>query len=98
LQPSEPLARRLLQHHGVGAQLAQTQEELAELIVAISHLRRGRITHILGLRNEIADVEIMLEQLVALVDDEDPGAMDRTRGRKRAKAEASMNKRDTRDS
>jgi NTP pyrophosphatase (non-canonical NTP hydrolase) len=79
----------LIEHHGEEAQLRQTIEELAELIVEISHYQRGRIS-VLGLRDEIADVEIMLEQLIYLVDAEDPDAMDRTRRRKRAKAVASV--------
>jgi hypothetical protein len=87
--PTASLAAMLIEHHGEEAQLRQSQEELAELIVSINHFVRGRIS-VLGLRDEIADVEIMLEQLIYLVDAEDPDAMDRTRKRKRAKAVASV--------
>jgi hypothetical protein len=87
-RPPSSLAALALEAFGVDAQLAQAQEELAELIVVISHLRRGRIGHPMGLRDEIADVEIMLEQLRYLVDDDD--AMDRTRARKRAKCLAAI--------
>ncbi len=43
-------------------QLNQVQEELAELVVSISHFRRERVDEnkVIG---EVADVEIMLEQL-----------------------------------
>ena len=47
---------------GFISQARQTQEECAELIVAISHRLRGRAT--LGsLASEVADVEIMIDQM-----------------------------------
>lgn len=48
---------------GLDAQLLQTQEEAAELIVAISHFRRGRKSSREALLEELADMEIMLEQM-----------------------------------
>lgn len=48
--------------YGPSAQLAQTQEEAAELIVAISHLRRGR-DGIVPVIEEAADLLIMLRQV-----------------------------------
>lgn len=56
---------------GMDAQLLQTQEEAAELIVAISHFRRGRENGKKAVLEELADMEIMLEQMrAALGDDE----------------------------
>lgn len=46
--------------YGENAQEQLAQEECAELIQAISHKHRGRAQNI---AEEIADVEIMLEQL-----------------------------------
>ncbi|MEE0816119.1 MAG: hypothetical protein U0M13_10705 [Desulfovibrio fairfieldensis] len=48
---------------GLDAQLLQTQEEAAELIVAISHFRRGRVNSKKEVLEELADMEIMLEQM-----------------------------------
>lgn len=45
------LAERTLRQFGLDAQLQVLQEELAEAIVAISHLRRGRC----GAREELTD-------------------------------------------
>lgn len=47
---------------GVATQCTLVQEELAELIVAISHWRRKRIKPVQVL-SEVADVYIMCEQL-----------------------------------
>lgn len=55
------LYQRALDHFGAHSQLAMAQEECAELIAAISHLRRrNSVEELMG---EIADVEIMLGQL-----------------------------------
>jgi len=54
---------------GVEAQLNQVKEEAAELIVAVSHYQRERIG-LVEIADEIADVTIMLEQLVLLLDAE----------------------------
>lgn len=51
--------------YGPGAQREQLAEECAELIVAISHFRRGRIGHA-ELAEEMADVEIMIDQMRVL--------------------------------
>lgn len=48
---------------GLDAQLLQTQEEAAELIVAISHFRRGRVNSKKEVLEELADMKIMLEQM-----------------------------------
>jgi len=47
---------------GEKAQLEMMQEECAELITAISHFNRGRITSD-ELCGEIADVQIMIQQM-----------------------------------
>jgi NTP pyrophosphatase (non-canonical NTP hydrolase) len=52
-------------HYGLDAQLNVLQEELAELIQAVSKYRRGDPKH---LPEEIADVYIMLSQIVYLLD------------------------------
>lgn len=52
-------------HYGLESQLNILQEELAELIQAVSKYRRGDPSHII---EEIADVEIMLDQVVYLLD------------------------------
>lgn len=51
---------KAIQMYGDKAQENQAIEELAELIQAICHKHRGRENNI---EEEIADVEIMLEQL-----------------------------------
>lgn len=51
-------------HYGIESQLDILQEELSELIQAVSKFRRGDDTHIL---EEIADVEIMLSQVEYLI-------------------------------
>ena len=52
--------RAAIRHYGEAAQEEVAIEELAELIQAITHKHRGREHNI---AEEIADVEIMLEQL-----------------------------------
>lgn len=51
-------------HYGREYQLNILQEELAELLQAISKYRRGDPSHIM---EEIADVEIMLDQVKYLL-------------------------------
>ncbi len=51
---------------GQGPQLRQLQEECGELVAAVNHFERGRVTaHDLAL--EMADVSIMLEQGIRIV-------------------------------
>jgi len=54
---------RAIKTYGIDAQLDQTIEEAAELIVAINHLRRNRVDQS-ELITELADVSIMIEQIV----------------------------------
>lgn len=59
------LYRRAVKQWGIVPQYLQLTEEMAELTVKVHHLIRGRIQdpkHDEGLAEEIADVEICLEQ------------------------------------
>lgn len=61
-------AKEYLEKFGEDAQLNQTQEELAELIVAINHYRRKRISR-RALSKEVADVTFMLAQINIIIGD-----------------------------
>lgn len=54
------LGKKAIDRWGGEDQCRQAQEELAELIVALSHAIRGRKHNV---HEEIADVEIMLTQM-----------------------------------
>lgn len=56
--------KTIAEHYGLDSQLNILQEELSELIQAVSKYRRGDPSHIL---EEIADVEIMLDQVKYLL-------------------------------
>ena len=56
--------KTIADHYGLDSQLNILQEELAELIQAVSKFRRGDPSHII---EEIADVYIMLEQITYLL-------------------------------
>lgn len=53
---------------GETAQLSQLKEELAELIVAVSHYTRGRPNAVDNLLEEMVDVEIMTAQLKIILE------------------------------
>lgn len=57
--------------YGSEQQLAQTQEEAAELITAISHYRREREGSMAELIEEVADMKIMLRQMTRILDAEE---------------------------
>ena len=58
-------ARHILQHYGILHQKSKTVEELAELIVALrKDILAGKEQHSRAVLEEIADVHIMLEQLL----------------------------------
>ena len=59
----ESLSKIALDHYGTASQLDVAQEELAELVVAISHFRRGRDESKQRIIEEISDVIIMTQQL-----------------------------------
>jgi predicted HTH domain antitoxin len=58
-----------VKHFGICEQYDQAIEELAELIVAIRHYKRGRIS-LHDIASEVADVEIMCSQLRCIIGDE----------------------------
>ena len=59
------LARRILQHYGILHQKSKAIEELAELIVALQKdILGGKESHSRAVLEEIADVHIMLTQLL----------------------------------
>jgi NTP pyrophosphatase (non-canonical NTP hydrolase) len=49
---------------GLERQLRMTQEECGELIIAISHFIRGRKNSIDNLIEELADTQLMLNQII----------------------------------
>lgn len=57
-----------VEHFGAKQQLVVVKEELAELIVAISHYERGRDCMKIQLSEETADVIICLQQLIIAAD------------------------------
>jgi NTP pyrophosphatase (non-canonical NTP hydrolase) len=59
--------KKIIEKYGVKNQIEMAKEELAELIVALSHKERGRIP-LEYVIEEIADVTIMLEQLKVIYD------------------------------
>lgn len=68
----EGLARQVLRHYGVIHQKSKTIEELAELIVALQKdLLEGKEKHSRAVLEEIADVKIMLMQMLCDEDDEE---------------------------
>lgn len=68
----EGLARQVLRHYGVIHQKSKTIEELAELIVALQKdLLEGKQKHSKAVLEEIADVKIMLMQMLFDEDDEE---------------------------
>ena len=63
----EEMYREAFDKWGMDAQLEMVIEECSEMIVAICHWRRDKVTHS-EICEEIADVTIMLEQLIILLD------------------------------
>lgn len=62
---TEGLARQILNHYGMQHQKSKTIEELAELIVALQKdVLEGKESHSMAVLEEIADVHIMLTQLL----------------------------------
>lgn len=54
--------QRALDKWGIQSQVDLALEEMAELIVALNHLKRGRGT-VAQVHEELADVQIMIKQL-----------------------------------
>jgi len=61
------LYQRAIAHYGPEAQTRKTLEEMAKLQVELCHHACGRATR-LSIAEEIADVQIMLEQMSLLHD------------------------------
>ena len=62
---NKDLTRQILQHYGILHQKSKTIEELAELIVALQKdILKGKEEHSRAVLEEIADVHIMLIQLL----------------------------------
>lgn len=62
---------KIAQHYGEGPQLLILQEECAELIQAASKIRRdapGAYEHFI---DELADVSIMIQEMVSFMDDDE---------------------------
>ena len=58
--------RQILEHWGIDKQINQVSEECAELVIALNKYRRApddRKPDKLTIAEEIADVQIMLEQM-----------------------------------
>ena len=73
-QGIEERIHRIAHYYGADSQLDQTIEEVAELTVAIRKFKRNKgnnmndkVSLLYDLAEEIADVEIMLEQLKILL-------------------------------
>ena len=65
MEDNKNLARQILQHYGILHQKSKTIEELAELIVALQKdILEGKEQHSRAVLEEIADVHIMLTQLL----------------------------------
>lgn len=68
---TEDLIKLIADHYGLDSQSRQSSEECAELIVALSKLRRddvGPHCAIYNVAEEIADVTIMIMQMMYLLD------------------------------
>lgn len=62
---NKDLARQILSHYGIMHQKSKTIEELAELIVALQKdILEGKESHSMAVLEEIADVHIMLTQML----------------------------------
>ncbi len=59
------LMKKAIEKWGADAQMNQTIEECAELIVSLNHFRRGRTSH-KNVQKEMADVQIMIEQMITI--------------------------------
>lgn len=60
------IAREVVRKYGMEKQLSMAQEECAELIVAISHYKRGRRIADAEVKEEMADVAFMIYQLMEM--------------------------------
>ena len=72
------LCAKIAKHYGEGSQLCILQEECAELIRAVSKIRRSVPDAGANLIEELADVSIMVEEIVSYMDDDDRTALSKT--------------------
>lgn len=59
----QKLYAHVLKKWGIETQMDMVIEECAELIQAIQHIKRGRFDQHANLYEELADVDIMIEQM-----------------------------------
>lgn len=66
----DPRLKKIADHFGFGHQTEKAVEEMAELIVAIKHLKKKDTTdaYIVNFVEELADVKIMIDQLIYLTE------------------------------
>ena len=67
----DPRLKKIADHYGFDAQDEKTIEEMAELIVAIKNLKKFdgcEADHLVNFFEELADVKIMVDQLIYLHD------------------------------
>ena len=65
----DPRLKKIADHYGFDAQAEKTIEEMAELIVAIKNLKKFdgcEADHLVNFFEELADVKIMVDQLIYL--------------------------------
>lgn len=80
-QPEEidPRLKAIAEHYGFDAQAEKAIEEMAELIVAIKHLKKldgNEADYLVYFVEELADVKIMIDQLCYLNDKDMPEECD----------------------
>ena len=63
------IIKQAVERYGDRAQLRKCQEELCELSVAISHYLDGRENSLGRVREEVADVWVMIEQCFVIFGD-----------------------------
>lgn len=68
IQDKTKLYKKAIDVWGYASQLLMAIEEMAELTQAISHLLRGRKNNKSEIIEELADVEVMCEQLRIIID------------------------------
>lgn len=74
----DPRVKKIADHFGFEAQSEKSIEEMAELIVAIKHLKKrdeSAADHLVNFIEELADVKIMIDQLIYLNDKDAPDDM-----------------------
>lgn len=75
----DPRLKKIADHYGFDAQAEKTIEEMAELIVAIKHLKKldgNEADYLVYFVEELSDVKIMIDQLFYLNDKDMPDDCD----------------------